>query len=266
MLQNASSSSSTMKNGWGVSGWMSTVVGGISTMLGAVIGGGEAATDKETESGEQKVAEEVSVGEEVSEGGGRDSAERLRREKEEKLAVEEWRREQKLEHKTKMFKLEKERRLREEAEAHDEERRRAREAAREQEEADAEAQRAKEAELTRLKHVSDAKWPSELQLRLNEALVLYPSDSWTKVERWTNISQYVGGKRTKRECAERFKMLREEFRAEEMRKKVEEQERIEELAGMTATERAKLARGEARKKEKRRRKLTAGSRRPGGGF
>ena len=82
------SSSSTMQNGWGVSGngWMSTVVGGISTMLGAVIGGGEAATVKETESGEKKVAEEV------SEGRRGNSAERLRREtEEEKLAVEEWR-------------------------------------------------------------------------------------------------------------------------------------------------------------------------------
>ena len=58
---------------------------------------------------------------------------------------------------------------------------------------------------------ADSKWSPEQQKQLEGALAKYPA-SMDKAERWTGIGKEVEGK-TKKQCAERFKFLRQKLSA-----------------------------------------------------
>ena len=58
--------------------------------------------------------------------------------------------------------------------------------------------------------LANAEWPAALQGKLDQALREFPADSgMTTKERWTAIAEFVGGGKTKKECAARFKELRD---------------------------------------------------------
>jgi hypothetical protein len=112
-----------------------------------------------------------------------------------------------------------------------------------------------------IRKIQDELWPPLYQQKLHEALRLYTADL-PKKERWRKISEYVsaqddggGGKtRSARKCAERFMTLRKDLQKQQEMKEQKRLARLDELSSMTATERAKIARDEARTKEKVRRK------------
>ena len=96
-------------------------------------------------------------------------------------------------------------------------------------------------------------WTPELQIKLEEALRKHSSSLPTK-ERWKLISKTVGSGMTPKKCAARFKFLRNEVKRAQLFANEAEQSKRDELSAMTATERAKMEREIARKKEKDRRK------------
>ena len=123
--------------------------------------------------------------------------------------------------------------------------------------------RAKEAaERKKAREEQNALWTPELQGNLEEALRRHPapvsgtaaSTKAQKKARWANIAAAVGGGMTKKQCAARYAFVRRELLFKRATEEAAAREREETLAGMTPTERAKMARDQARKKEKERRR------------
>jgi hypothetical protein len=72
----------------------------------------------------------------------------------------------------------------------------------------------------------------------------------TTKERWGKIAERVGGGKTMKECAERFKALRDELRENKARAKAVVDAKKAARGAMTKTERAKMDRLAAREKMK----------------
>ena len=237
---------------WNLLGSIGSLVSGVSTMLGITSSTGDDDTSASSSSTTTAAATATAA---ASAAREKRKQERM----EEDLAVKEWREEQRLNRQAKLAaklaRQEKQRRREEVSKAGAAVRKAKEDAKAAQKQTARDKQAHEEAEVARERKEQEELWSTSQQQKLESALKKFPKkNESTSRERWTNIAEMVGDGMTKKQCAERYKFLRREVKRAQQYAETTAQTKLDELSAMTPTERAKLERDAARKKEKKRRR------------